>query len=376
MKHIIILGSTGSIGTQTLDVIRANPDEFCVIGLSAHKNTELFEKQTHEFKPKHMVLTSMSENPNEALSALASAPDADLVVNAISGTSGLTPTFAACKAGKKIALANKESFVMAGELIMDLAGKTGAQILPIDSEMNAIWQIICHAEPVEACDIEKIILTASGGPFWKWKRNELERVTAAQALKHPTWKMGEKISVDSATLMNKAFEIIEARWLFDIPPEKIDVVIHRQSTVHALVQFCDGNTQAILSTPDMRIPISYVLFYPIRPSHSKANSLTRPKGAPLRAQRAPSNLNLSELTLTFEKPDYSIFEGPRLAYEVLEAGGIMPAAFCLADEIAVQKFLKGEISFLGIYDFIKRALERVKNMPLSMEALTELPDYL
>lgn len=365
MRNIIILGSTGSIGTQTLEVIRANPDAFRVIGLSAHENVELFEKQVREFQPKYVLLTSMSENPVQALQDLASSPDADIVVNALSGSSGLLPTYAACKVGKKIALANKESLVMAGELIMDLAKKTGAQILPIDSEMNAIWQIFqCHpreggdpsidsrSEPgMTKNDIEKIILTASGGPFWKWKRDELERVTVAQALKHPTWKMGEKISIDSATFMNKAFEIIEARWLFDMPPEKIDVIIHRQSIVHAFVQFYDGNTQAVLSAPDMRIPISHALFYPMR------------------ASRALSPLNLAELTLTFEKPDYSIFEGPRLAYEVLQAGGIMPAVFCLADEIAVQKFLRSEISFLGIYDFIKRALEKVKNTPLSLDAL-------
>jgi 1-deoxy-D-xylulose-5-phosphate reductoisomerase len=206
--------------------------------------------------------------------------------------------------------------------------------------------------------IEKIIITASGGPFWKWRKEELKNVTFEQARKHPTWKMGEKVSIDSATLINKAFEIIETRWLFDIPPEKIEVVIHRQSMVHALVQFWDGNTQAVLSPPDMRIPISHALFYPTR------------------AQRALSNLNFSHLQLTFEKPDYSIFEGPKLAYEVLQAGGIMPAAFCLADEIAVTKFRNGEISFLEIYPFIRRALERVKNTALSMEALAELPNFI
>lgn len=356
MKRLVILGSTGSIGTQTLEVIRAHPDEFQVIGLSAHENAELFEKQTHEFKPKYAVLTSMNENPAQALETLAQAPDADLIVNALAGTSGLMPTFAACKAGKKIALANKESLVMAGELIMNLAKQTGAQILPIDSEPSAIWQILENA--VVPHKQVKIILTASGGPFWKRRRAELEKVTFEQARKHPTWKMGEKVSIDSATLMNKAFEIIEMRWLFDMPPEKIDVAIHRQSIVHSLVQFCDGNTQAVLSAPDMRIPIAYALFYP------------------LRAKRAPLHLDFSKLTLTFEKPDYSIFEGPKLAYEVLQAGGIMPAAFCLADEIAVSKFRRGEISFLGIYDFIKRALGRVKNMPLSMEALDQLVNSL
>lgn len=347
MKNIVILGSTGSIGTQTLDVVRANPGEFKIIGLSAHENVELFERQTREFEPRHVLLTSVSENSAAALEALAQLAEADIVVNAVSGSAGLGPTLAAVKAGKRLALANKESLVMAGELVMKIAAEAGAQILPIDSEPSAVWQM-------PEGPIEKIILTASGGPFWKWKREELEHVTKEQAVKHPTWKMGEKISVDSATLMNKAFEIIETRWLFDFEPSKIDVVIHRQSIVHALVQFCDGNTQAVLSQPDMRIPIGAALFWPDR------------------APRAPVHLDFSELQLTFEKPDYSIFEGPKLAYEVLGAGGIMPAAFCLADEIAVQKFLRGEIPFLGIYDFIKRNLEKVKNLPLSMEALKDL----
>lgn len=351
MKKIVILGSTGSIGTQTLEVVRAYPGEFQVVGLCAHANSELFERQVKEFQPKYVVQTSMSENPEQALMTLAATPEADLVVNALSGSAGLMPTYAAVKAGKTLALANKESLVMAGELIMKLAEKMGANILPIDSEPSAIWQCL-EGRPK---DFEKIILTASGGPFWKWKQAELEQVTAAQALRHPTWQMGEKVSIDSATLMNKAFEIIEAHWLFDAAPEKIEVTIHRQSIVHSLVQFSDGNTAAILSEPDMRIPISYALFYPAR------------------AKRAPSHLDFAQLQLTFEKPDFSLFQGPKLAYEVLKAGGILPAVFCMADEIAVKKFLAGELSFLGIYDFIQRALDAGSNMPLSMEALHELP---
>lgn len=351
MKRIIILGATGSVGTQTLDVIRAHPGEFEVVGLSAHENTTLFETQVREFRPKYVLQTAMSENPGQELSALAVAPDADLIVNAISGSAGLLPAYAAIKAGKKIALANKESLVMAGELLMSLAAKTGAEILPIDSEPSAIWQML---NGKNCDDVEKIILTASGGPFWKWKKEELGRVSAEQALKHPTWKMGEKVTIDSATLMNKAFEIIETRWLFNLPPEKIDVAIHRQSIIHSLVAWRDGNTSAIMSAPDMEIPLSYALFYPER----RANTLPR--------------LDFSQMQLTFEKPDYSLFEGPKLAHEVLAAGGIMPAVFCLADEIAVNKFLRGEISFFGIYDFIKRALEKMKNMPLSIEVLNEL----
>lgn len=361
MKRIILLGSTGSIGTQTLEIIRAHPEEFQIIGLSAHGNTQLFEKQVREFQPKYVLLTSMSENPTQALMSLAQTPEADLIVNALSGSAGCMPMYASLQVGKTVALANKESLVMAGEFFMQIIKETGAKILPIDSEPSAIWQILetrARGYNGNRDDIEKIILTASGGPFWKWKKEELERVSTREALKHPTWKMGEKVSIDSATLMNKAFEIIEARWLFTLPVAKIDVVIHRQSLVHSFVQFIDGNISALLSSADMRIPISYALFYPER----RMNLLSR--------------LDFSQLQLTFEKPDYSIFEGPKLAYEIIREGGIMPAVFCLADEVAVEKFLRGEISFLGIYDFIKRAMERIKNIPFSLQALKELPQRL
>ena len=354
MKRLIILGSTGSIGTQTLEVVRAHPDEFEIIGLAAHSNAAVFEQQVREFRPKYVLQTSVSENPAQALSSLAQAAEADLVVNAVSGSAGLAPTYAACSAGKNIALANKETLVMAGELLMATPAASGAKILPIDSEPSAIWQLIGSYAPAPQSGVEKIILTASGGPFWRWQRSELEKVSAEQALKHPTWKMGEKVTIDSSTLMNKAFEIIETRWLFDVPAAKIDVTVHRQSIVHALVQFNDGFTHAVMSAPDMRMPISHALFYPTR-VHTQL-----------------PRVDFSQLQLTFEKPDYSIFEGPHLAYEMLEAGGIMPAVFCLADEIAVEKFLRGEISFLGMYDFIKRALAHVKNVPLSMEALAEI----
>lgn len=357
MKKIVILGSTGSIGSQTLDVIRAAPSEFQVIGLSAHENTQRFEEQVREFQPLHVVQTSVTENPESALCALVSLAEADIVVNALAGFSGLMPTIAAVKAGKRIALANKESLVMAGELIMKLAAQFKAIILPIDSEPSAIWQagaVVGAGAP----GIEKVTLTASGGPFWKWKNKELEKVTAAQAIKHPTWKMGEKISIDSATLINKAFEIIETRWLFNMPLERIDVAIHRQSLMHALVHFNDGNVQAVLSTPDMRIPISYALFYNEHRPVRRINNFPR--------------LDFSELQLTFEKPDMRAQGALNLGYEVLAAGGIAPAVFCLSDEVAVNKFLKGEISFLGIYEFIRRALDRMRNRPLSIEVLNEL----
>lgn len=395
MKTLVILGSTGSIGAQTLEVVRQNPAEFRIVGLTANSNEELLKKQAREFGVKHVLLASnrpsrssarqlmsrrnvgtpLCENSRKELMDFAQMPEADLVVNAVSGSAGLMLTYAACKAGKKIALANKESLVMAGELIMSLASQTGAQILPVDSEMSALWQILdsrcyleqCYPELVSGSkldsgsspgmtteDVEKLFLTASGGPFYGWKREDLQKVTPKQALNHPTWKMGGKISVDSATLMNKALEIIEARWLFNVPPEKIDVLIHRQSIVHSLVQFNDGSTQAVLAAPDMKIPISYALHYPER----RVNNFPR--------------VDFSKLQLTFENPDYSIFEGPKLAYEVLKEGGIMPAVLCLADEIAVSKFRAGEIPFFGIYDFIKRALSRVKNTALSFEALEDL----
>lgn len=352
IKRIVILGSTGSVGTQTLDVVRAHPEEFEVIGLSAHENVVLFDAQVHEFRPRHVLQTATCENPDQALSALASLHEADLIVNAISGHAGLAPTYAACLAGKNIALANKESLVMAGQLIMQTATANGATILPVDSEPAAIWQMLRAAPQNQK--LEKVILTASGGPFWKWKREELVNVEAGQALKHPTWKMGEKVSIDSATLMNKAFEILETSALFELSSSQIDVTVHRQSMVHAMIQWTDGNMSAILSPPDMRIPISCALFYP--------NSF----------ESKYPKLNLEDLHLSFEKPDYSIFKGPRLAHEVLQEGGILPAALCITDEIAVGKFLRGEIPFLGIYDFIESALSNVKNVALSLDAIREL----
>jgi len=355
MKKIVILGSTGSIGRQTLEVVRSNPDHFKVVGLSANKNAELFDVQCKEFLPKYFVLTSKCDDPQSELEELARLSEADLIVNAITGIAGLYSTLAAVSAGKKLALANKESIVMAGELVMDLVRKNGAEILPIDSEPSAIWQALFGRD---ICDVEKITLTASGGPFWGRSREALKDVTPKQAVAHPTWSMGEKISVDSATLINKGFEIIETRWLFDFPCEKIDVSIHKQSLVHALVHFNDGNVSAVMSPSDMRVPISHALFYPQR----SENKLPR--------------VDFSKLSLSFEEPDYSVFEGVKIAYDVLKQGGVMPAVFCMADEIAVNKFLRGEIGFLQIFDEVKRALERVKNRPLNLEALIDIQNEL
>ncbi|MBI5413756.1 1-deoxy-D-xylulose-5-phosphate reductoisomerase [Candidatus Peregrinibacteria bacterium] len=343
MKKIVVLGSTGSIGTQTLDVVRSHPGEFKVIGISAHSNGDLFEKQRREFAPKKAVIKEVGENKedfNERVCELAVLEEADIIVNAIAGRAGLQPTLAVCRAGKILALANKESLVMAGESVMNSARKNGAKILPIDSEPSAIWQMLEGERPES---IEKIILTASGGPFWSRSREQLEKVTKEQALNHPTWKMGPKVTVDSATLMNKAFEIIETRWLFDVPPEKIDVVIHRQSAVHSFVQFTDGNLKAVCAAPDMRVPISYALFYDEKKKTRVLNKLPR--------------LDLSKMNMTFEKPEHSVLEGPKLAYEALKRGGDAEGKLCIADEIAVEKFLKGEILFLGIYDFIKEYIK-------------------
>lgn len=357
MKNIVILGSTGSIGRQTLDVIRAHPGEFKVVGLSSHANGDLFARQVVEFSPRVTVQTALVKEPRDELSALATLAEADIIVNALSGFIGLWPTYAALKAGKKVVLANKEALVMAGELLMPLVSQYGGAILPIDSEPSAIWQAL-GGDLKKNADVEKIILTASGGPFWGHDAAALKNVTPHAALAHPTWRMGSKVTIDSATLMNKAFEVIESAWLFDVPPEKIDIIIHRQSVVHSFVQFCDGNIVAVLFQQDMRIPISYALFHP---------------------QRTPTKLERLDITsslMTFEKPDYSIFEGPRLAYEVLREGGSMPAIFCLADEIAVEKFMRDEIPFLGIYDFIKYVLGKVKKEKLSMELLAELPRHI
>ncbi len=353
MKKIIILGSTGSIGTQVLDVVRAFPQELKVIGLSAHGNTELFKKQIEEFQPKYALQTSTVNDPVTELEKLAQTEEADLIVNSVCGSIGMWPTLAALEKGKNVALANKESMVMAGELVSKLQKEKGGRIVPIDSEPWALWTLL-EGKTEHRQAIEKVIITASGGPFWKWEREQLEKVTREQARSHPNWKMGEKISIDCATLMNKAFEIIETRWMFDIDPERIDVTVHRQSIVHGFVQWNDGSLQATLSHPDMRIPIQCALFFP----RAIKNSLPR--------------VNLDSLQLTFERPDYSVFKGPLLAYESLKQGGIMPAALCLLNEVAVGKFIRGDIGFLEIYPFIEEGLSRVKNEPVNIISLKKI----
>lgn len=350
VKNIAILGATGSIGRQTLQVIRSLHERFRVIGLSAGQNLDLFSEQINEFKPKYIYYQNRENSklqiPNAkfiSLEEIASHPEADTVVIATSGKIGLNATLAAIRAGKSVALANKESLVMAGEIITREAKKYSARILPIDSEHSAIWQCL-NGEPQPPT---RIILTASGGPFRGYSSARLDRVTASQALKHPSWKMGTKVTIDSATLMNKGLEIIEAHWLFNVPIDNINVIIHPQSIIHSMVEFADGSIKAQLSYPDMRFPIQYALTYP---------------------ERVP-NADLPELDwnkvkeLTFEPPDFETFSCLKLAIEASKAGGTSPTVLCAADEVAVELFLKGLIKFTDIPRLVKQVLQEHKPIP-------------
>ncbi|MGI6011357.1 MAG: 1-deoxy-D-xylulose-5-phosphate reductoisomerase [Ruminococcus sp.] len=355
MKKITILGSTGSIGTQTLDVVRENRD-IQVVGLSAGKNIRLLEQQIREFSPRLAVVwgeedaLALKESVRDldvtvlagmdGLLELARMEESQLMVTAIVGMIGLRPTIAAIEAGKDIALANKETLVTAGHLIMPLAGKKQVSILPVDSEHSAIFQAL-HGEKIS--QVNKLLITASGGPFRGMTRKELERVTPADALKHPNWEMGQKITIDSATLVNKGLEVMEARWLFDVELDRIQVVVQPQSVIHSMVEFCDGAVMAQLGTPDMRLPIQYALYYPSR--------------RPLPGDR----LDFWQLKeLTFEKPDTDTFRGLSLAMDAARAGGTMAVVFNAANERAVAKFLQGEIRFLDIYEIIEEAMEQHK----------------
>ena len=351
MKQIAILGSTGSIGRQTLEVIRALPHQFQVVGLAGGKNIDLFGKQINEFKPRFVyfqdeaALTHLSSTEYEFLTLedVACHPEVDIVVIAISGGSGLSPTLAAARAGKNIALANKESLVMAGEIITSEARLNRAQIFPIDSEHSAIWQCL-NGERQPAA---RLLLTASGGPFLHYSPAQLNEVTVEQALKHPSWQMGKKVTIDSATLMNKGLEVIEAHWLFDMPFDNIEVLIHPQSIVHSMVEFVDGSIKAQLSYPDMRLPIQYALSYPER--------LPNPQLARLDWS------NIKELT--FGQPDLAIFPCLRLAVEAGRQGGTYPAVLCAADEAAVELFLANKIKFIDIARIVGQALEQHQLIP-------------
>ena len=355
MSHkqtVAILGSTGSIGTQTLDVIDRHSELFEVYALTAHSNIDLLVKQARIYRPEVVAIADERhyKTLREALDGLpvkvfagadsicqiAAMSPIDTVVTAMVGYSGLLPTVKAIEAGKKIALANKETLVVAGELVTDLTLRNRVDIVPIDSEHSAIFQCLVGENENS---VEKLILTASGGAFRDTPKDDLRLATAADALRHPTWKMGAKITIDSATMMNKGFEVIEARWLFDIPIDKIEVIIHPQSIVHSMVQFCDGSIKAQLGQPDMRHPIQYALTFPDR----------------LNAQ--VERANLADIhQLTFEKPDYEKFRNLGLAYDALRRGGNIPCILNAANEVAVDAFLKGKIGFFAMSDIIEQTI--------------------
>ncbi len=370
MKRVVILGSTGSIGTQTLDVVRRMPGRFQVTGLAANRSAEALLRQVREFKPKMAVLfdrqayLEASKNwpfPEtvlgcgmEGLTELASLEEADIVVTAMVGMIGLRPTVAALRAKKTIALANKETLVCAGQYIMSLAEKSGSPILPVDSEHGAVFQCLRGRRPEE---VAKLWLTASGGPFRGYTAEELASVTKAQALKHPSWTMGQKITIDSATMVNKGLEIIEARWLFGVSEDRIGVVVHPQSVIHSLVEYTDGSQIAQLAVPDMRLPIEAALLYPEC------------------GERVVKPLRLADYgQLTFEAPDEEVFSSLKMAREVLRKGGLYPAVFNAANEAAVQAFLQDKIGFGEIFSTLESALDwaEKKNVPGGAYELEEV----
>ena len=356
MRKISILGSTGSIGTNTLKVIKANQNEFDVRYLTAGSNAEKLANQAKIYNPdalaiansdKYLELKRRTKKLNleiyqgrEGILEIASRSNIDLACNSIVGAAGMEPTYQVLKAGNDLALSNKESLVMGGSVIMELAAENGLDIFPIDSEHNAIWQCLRGEQKQE---ISRLILTASGGPFRNTPMSELEKVGPREALNHPTWDMGKKITIDSATMMNKGFELIEASWLFDIEPENIDIIVHPQSVIHSMVEFQDGSIKAELGLPDMKLPIQYALFYPEhRPVKWEDTDLAQ----------------LSELT--FEKPDTEKFRNLKLAQNALEQGGTAPTILNVANDIAVVSFLNKKIGFTEISDVIEKALKEIQ----------------
>ncbi|MFC3882540.1 1-deoxy-D-xylulose-5-phosphate reductoisomerase [Bacillus songklensis] len=352
MKRIALLGATGSIGQQTLDVIRLHPEQFQLVSMSIGQNIEEAKKIIKEFSPKVVSVLKKEDRDalnlefdhisfvydEEGLIEVVSHPDADIVVTAVVGSVGLVPTLEAIKLGKTIALANKETLVTAGHIVMETASKYEVSILPVDSEHSAIYQCL-QGEREKA--IERIILTASGGSFRDKRREELEGVTVSQALNHPNWSMGAKITIDSATMMNKGLEVIEAHWLFQMPYEKIDVVLHKESIIHSMVEFQDTSVIAQLGTPDMRVPIQYALTYPERMAFPQTK-----------------RLNLWEIgTLHFSRMDFERFRCLAFAFEAGKQGGTMPTVLNAANEEAVDAFLKEKLTFLQIEDVLQEALE-------------------
>lgn len=353
-KHIAILGSTGSIGTQTLEVVEANPEEFVVDVLTANNNVELLIEQAKKFKPdvvviaceeKYSILSEALEKESikvyagkDAIAQVVQMESIDVVLTAMVGYSGLLPTIKAIEAKKNIALANKETLVVAGEIIQKLALENGVSIYPVDSEHSAIFQCLIGEFDNK---IEKIYLTASGGPFRGKDRDFLENVTSKEALKHPNWDMGSKITIDSATMMNKGFEAIEAKWLFDLCPDQIDVIVHHQSIIHSIVQFEDGSMKAQMGLPDMKLPIQYALTYPARKktNYPRFNFLDYPD-------------------LSFAPADSKNFRNLALAYEAMEKGGNMPCIINAANEIVVDAFLKDKVGFLQMSDIIESCMQK------------------
>ncbi|MBN2610307.1 MAG: 1-deoxy-D-xylulose-5-phosphate reductoisomerase [Bacteroidales bacterium] len=358
-KRIAVLGSTGSIGTQALEVIDKNPESFELMAITAGNNADLLIEQALRFVPRHVVIGNESKYAyvRDALAHLpvnvaagfdtivkaAGLEEIDMVLTAMVGYSGLLPTVEAVKSGKDIALANKETLVVAGEYIKKIAAENHVQILPVDSEHSAIFQCLV-GEPAKS--IEKIYLTASGGPFRGKTREALEHVTKKEALQHPNWCMGNKVTIDSASLMNKGLEVIEARWLFDLPPDQIDVIIHPQSIIHSMVQFTDGSLKAQMGLPDMRLPIQYALGFPdrLKSDFPRFNFADYP-------------------SLTFQKPDTSVFRNLELAFEALRKGGNMPCILNAANEIVVNAFLNDKVKFLQMPSIIEKVMHKISFIP-------------
>jgi 1-deoxy-D-xylulose-5-phosphate reductoisomerase len=367
IKNIAILGSTGSVGTQTLEVIKDNDELFSVFMLTANANAYLLIEQAIEFLPKYAIICDESKYQqvkdalahlpvevlagHRAIKETVTHPDIDIVLTAMVGFAGLEPTINAIKAGKDIALANKETLVVAGEIITTLAKEHNVKILPVDSEHSAIFQCLAGEQDNR---IEKIILTASGGPFRGKSLEYLTTVTREHALKHPNWVMGAKITIDSASLMNKGLEVIEAKWLFDLRAEQVEVIVHPQSIVHSLVQFEDGSIKAQMGVPDMKLPIQYALTYParVKTNYKRFNFIDYP-------------------TLSFEKPDMDTFRNLKLAFDALEQGGNMPCIINAANEVAVAAFLKNETGFLAMSDIIETCMQQINYIPNP-----SLTDYL
>lgn len=356
MKKILVLGSSGSIGQSTLDIVKTFPEMYGIAGLSVNSNIDILEKQIGEFAPPAVVVRDQKKaaelrnrigskceilSGEEGLLEIAGRDDYDILLSALVGFAGLAPTLEAIKKRKRIALANKETLVVAGEIVMRMAEEYNSEILPVDSEHSAIFQCLAGESKH---NISKLILTASGGPFFLKDKSEFDSISVEQALNHPNWKMGNKITIDSATMMNKGLEVIEAHWLFNLPKEKIEVIIHPQSIIHSMVEYIDGSIKAQLSLPDMKLPILYALSYPERLQYGRISTDLR---------------KIKELT--FFEPDFNKFVCLKLAFEVMEAGGTAPCILNAANEVAVGKFLNKEIGFTQIPDLISDALNYIKN---------------